>query len=204
MKTSIKLAFGTMALMGLVACDDIKGGLDVNAPLPLTTEKGVNLRLEPSSYPAQIKLNDDKRLIEFKIKRGDETVKLKVKVPYSTDLDGRSAKFDIKSVQSGQPFDLVGELYTNYSTSGKYYETESCTYGEHYRECSTYNGRTHCRDVSIARNGRRHVTYHYLYRVTKVSAQFLGAADQETLAVFTAEKDTTSRIVDHYGSCRRY
>ncbi len=212
MKTTRFLMAAAMAV-SFVGCDDIKGTLNVQQQLTLKDEKGKLVVLQPGAFEAAFDLDEDENERELEIKVKDARGKkheADLPIPTSVAIPRVAGSFVLTGSQTGQAFDLQGEIQTDERNSGPIDTTESCTYTEPVRRCWTeeFVGRDgrkrrerRCEWVNETRWGMREVTYHTVTTTVRGTAEFVDA-NVGVIATFQGSNSHSIRYNDYVGRCR--
>jgi hypothetical protein len=200
------LALASVGLLG--ACDDIDGTLSVTKAFSLKTKKET-ISVSANTYRADFKYDENDRELEFEIKdlQNGEDVKSKFIVPAGRTIPRDNGEFMLTAQEMGQSFDLHGTLNTTSETDGPYRTSESCTYQLPericYRECVPRRGcSTRCYTQYRTYYGYRDVEYDVTTTHRKVTAEFLTAGTNESLANFAGERTDSYRRYTYTGNCR--
>ncbi len=207
------------------SCDELKGTINVSAPINVVKDKKT-YTIGVGSHKANIKVKKE-NLINFEVKTlsGEKDIKIVTNFNAKRLYDGQ--QFNIPSHVSGQPFDITGS-YTDKTTYSETINTwESCTYTERERHCSDVyyppvcrtericdpKGNCHtreyctgggyryeCRDIDITRHGQQDVSYYNSYNKKAIELNII-VANQQNGRVF-ADDYSTDRIYNYKGLCR--
>jgi hypothetical protein len=207
----------SLLLVGLLlmGCDDLSGTLQVSQTLTLKDKKGKAVQIEPGVIQAKLDYDEDDGKKEIELKWEDargKNQKVKFLVPSSMNIPKNEGHFELPAAQSGQAYDLVGDITTDVRESGPIQGSESCTYTDIQRVCRIIReqdrrGRWHeyerCHDEYVTRYGRREITYHTT--TTKIS----GKADlvdgaRGAIATFDGANTQTVPYTDYTGPCYRF
>ncbi|PIP90361.1 MAG: hypothetical protein COW01_02835 [Bdellovibrionales bacterium CG12_big_fil_rev_8_21_14_0_65_38_15] len=155
-----KLMLLALASTLFVACDSMKGDLQVKSAITVEKKSGFLGRkrelitIEEGSYEAVLNPTS-KTNINLVLKVDGK----KAKIPFSVaphQVLPEDGKVVIHAADSGQPYDLEVNSDTTSSRSGEYSRTESCVLGyESVYRCHTTPGETECRDVPSPSNCSR-------------------------------------------------
>lgn len=148
----------------LVACEDIKGNLNVNEELSLKAKKtGLfqsgtkDVKVPAGSYEAKLSPSS-KTSMNLELKVNGKEIKVPFKVREGTKIPEYDGVLDILAQDSGQPYDLHADVKSDVS-SYDFDTTETCVAGYiPVRRCITHPGTTHCTSMpsgEVCRTGRR-------------------------------------------------
>jgi hypothetical protein len=214
MKSRITLALGALAL---TACNPINGQLKVTQtfsahshdnPYNCTPEDNRpvcggpvlpdEFQVTPGTYSAGFDLSSRNAAV-FSIKVGQGiTRNIQLKIPNNNRVPTYSGPISLTHGESGQPFDLRGNINTRESDSAQERGWESCTYTEYHQVC----GPRGCHTETISRPGQQWVEYHYHYTDTSLGVQLFRVGSSSAAATFAGERHSTDRVVDQAGVCR--
>lgn len=156
-----QLLLMALVAMSVVACDSMKGDLEVESSLTLERKSGLFGRnrdtvvVPEGRYEAVLNPTSSKN-VNLVLKVEGKKVKVPFSIPEGTQLPHYSGELLLESADSGQPYDLKIETSSTSHDSGRYSRTESCVlrYDSVYR-CHTIPGETECRDVPSPSNCSR-------------------------------------------------
>jgi hypothetical protein len=200
-------------LLGMlgVACDDLQGTLSVQAPLALKTKKET-ITLNPGSQSAKFDLDEGDREIEIKVKdaRGKEKKGI-IKYPAGMTIPKYSGTFTVTAAQSGQSFDLSGEINTDVDEGPSIDTTESCTYTKEVERCRQvpiYNkeGKVIGHEEewytdTQSFTGSREVRYHNKSTTVTGRTLLTEPKNGSTLATFRGSRSWSETIYEYRGEC---
>lgn len=156
-----KLALLAIIAMSVVACDSMKGNLEVSNSLTLEKKAGFLGRkreevvITEGKYEAVLNPTSKKN-VNLVLKVEGKKTKIPFAIPEGEFLPDHGGEVLIVSADSGQPYDLKVKTSTTSSQSGRYTRTESCVlrYDTVYR-CYNEPGETECRTVPSPTNCSR-------------------------------------------------
>ncbi|HEX4925587.1 MAG TPA: hypothetical protein VFV50_15945 [Bdellovibrionales bacterium] len=195
-----------------VGCDDLDGVISVRSSLKLKTKKET-ITLTQGSHSAKIDVDQGDREIEIKVKNAQgKTREAKVKIPAGMVIPSYSGSFAIASTQSGQDFDMRGEIDTDVDVGPSQYGTQTCTYYD--REQVRYEywetlpdgrkvRRTGWRWETVTRYGDQEIRYHNKHTTVTGKAEFKSPGGAELLATFSGSRSWSETINEYTGPCRR-
>src|SRR5687768_6690322 len=132
----MKKTLSTLVLcLSLFGCDDLSGTIQTQSPLTLKVKKGKLITLDVGSHAAKFDYDESDRELEIKIKDASgKEQKAELKIPSNVAIPERNGSFSLSAAQSGQAFDLSGNVQTQVDTN-HFDGTESCTYTERHERC---------------------------------------------------------------------
>jgi hypothetical protein len=169
----------------------VHGTLEVISPLTLKVHGHHTFEVAPGMHSMAMTRDAHHDKVELKMKvldRAGRERKVKIHVPDSVTLPDYSGSFTLTSEQTGQPFDLTGNLDTVETDSDSHVNREYCGYGYGY-----YYG--------YYNQGIRLVTTHLHHRTANVTADFKATDRDETLANYKGSYTRTHEVIDAIGPC---
>ncbi len=214
-------------LLLLTSCVNTKGTFLAHEGLVFKKKKLFSSRLKDvpvsaGSYQATFKFKTKKKL---KLILNGEDKKIVFEIPDGTRLPSHNGTLNLTAEQTGQPYDLFGEIQTEFSRSGQHSDIESCSWTTYRRECRRVctdkadereprdrddirrdrrdrNCRRVCEDVPVTHYGHRRVVYHYEYENKQLFVELLKPASNQMVASFKGTDHSSTRVVDHSSVCR--
>lgn len=193
------LGMFSLLFLLMAACDPISGqlklsrGIDVNNSGLFGSYK---TRVEAGSYNASVEFSSRTDLL-VKVRTAQGSTKIWLKIPEGKDVASYSGPISLKARESGQSFDLVGQIDTQESDSSTTRTTESCTYT---REKQVYkDGKWVTETVSYP--GTQEVEYHYHETDTSLSLQLRKPGTKERIGTFSGARNKSSKVYDYEGTC---
>ena len=157
-------------------------------------------QLPPGQYPAELTLND-KDVIRLKVKNAAPfDLLLEVEIPAETTLPARTGSFTVSAIESGQIFDLRGNVDTVHSRSSTQVGWESCQRQVLHATCG-YGKKRSCGHHYITVYGERPVTYHYEIETKNVWLALVSADRAQELATFAGSQTHHYKIYEDIGYC---
>ncbi|MBS1971568.1 MAG: hypothetical protein JSU04_14755 [Bdellovibrionales bacterium] len=221
-------ALTALCFLALTACKDFSGNLVVDQKLTLVDGRST-VDVQPGTYNGQIKIQSKKKIkLEVALPQGKSTFVFKTAENLKELHSGQ--RIQIASSVSGQPYNVDGKYDVDYSSSGDYNGTESCTYyTTEYRchdvripeqcdtvtECDPHNPsqcatrshckgggyRTECGDEQVSHYGSQNVTYSYDTTTESVTLQLLSAGGR-VAATFRGSDSDSSKNYSYRSECR--
>jgi hypothetical protein len=203
-----------MTILCLVGCNELKGSLQVTQQMTLKDKKGKEIILQPSVIEAKLEFEDKDEKgkeidLEFKDINGKKK-EVEFVVPPGIYIPDREGSFELKSSQSGQAYDLLGEVHTDVDVAGPYNTTEYCTVSVREWVCRNVHftdregkrrHRRQCGYEYVSRSGRQDVTYRVTTTTVNGKADIVDGA-RGTIATFTGSASQSVRTNDYVGTCR--
>lgn len=198
----------SLVLLGVLACDPIKGTLQVVKPFTALAgdsndEEGLkNVTVDAGSYSMKLEMSG-KHSAEMKLKSGRQEFVLSLQIPKGKEIPQNGA-FALSAKESGQPFDLSGENKTTVTESDQERGQESCQEQVRERVCG-YRGNPPqyvCWDEIRYRQGWMDVEYYFRTTRQEMTAQIQQNA--ELTASFAGARSSDEKIYTYRGFCRGY
>lgn len=194
MKRILSVGLLMVSALAMTGCEDIPGVLIVTK----------NFTVLVKGKEKTVPIGDHKTSLDFKrkkvvatIKTGSDSLKVELDVPKGAQIPSNGS-FELKSSQTGQPFDVLGEVQTHVTDSGLYREYAMCE----KREYQTICGPKGCYTTPVTRPGRKHVEF--FYRDTDQAMQLDMTAEggpQNRYAHFEGRARYSEKIVTYEGAC---
>ncbi len=178
----------------LSSCEDLGGTLQVLKNFSATTKNGAHL-LQVGTYESTLNFKRDRVIVS--VKEAGGKIQFSINTPAGSSIP-RNGNFEIKSVQSGQPFDVLGNNKTDEQRSEIRRGYESCQYQEVQPVC----GPSGCSSQVVDRWGQRFTEY-YLRTVTedlKIDLTAIGSTTN-TFAHFTGHSSYSEKVITQQGPC---
>lgn len=197
-----RLLYAVLATLVATGCSrSLTGTLNVREPMAINKKDGSAVSLDQGSYRAT--LQDKEKKVVLHVEGAGRQLKADIRTPQGLVFPD-TGSFSVTSEQSGQPWNLVGQIQTDYKEGPRYRRTERCSYGRNYWYCHWRPGpHRHCGwwyDEFYF--GVRQVEYHMETVSRKASVEFRDPRSRQTLAVFNAAQvDESVLVYDYIGSC---
>lgn len=201
---------GLLFLTGLLTSCELVGQLKVFETI--TLKKGslffvLEEDYDPGTY--KVEIEKKRRGLELTIREGFGRDRFLFKT--DQDLPTENGSFTLSSSESGQPYDLKGDLETTVTESGTFSSTESCVYDTRwvqkcdYHSCHTHGDTQccdhHCRMVEEPIYGTQPYEYYNRYTDTKGVFKLLKPSTGRQVAKGTGEKGRTEQVRTWTGTC---
>jgi hypothetical protein len=196
-----------------MACDDLEGVISVRSQLVLKTKKEV-IVLSEGSHHGRIDFDQGDNEIEIKVKNPQgKTREAKLRIPPGVVIPNHSGSFALRSSQSGQDFDLTGNIDTDVDQGPSQYSNETCTYTDRrpiVREVPVrlpngrviYKRETYWEYVTLT--GSRDVRYHVTHTTVRGDATFLSPGGVDVIATFEGSRSWSQTVYEYQGPCLGY
>ncbi len=193
--------FGLVAL-SLVSCKNGSGLFTVEKDIQLKGKKEA-VTFEEGSYDVSLnykkKLFSSKVKVELKAKGKDKVV---FNVPKRVKLNRNYADEILKASEVGQDFDVKVNIFTKFSSSDPYFDTESCHETFYYKACSiNEEGSEVYTKKSMSLAGLQKVQFHYNYKDKYIDFALLEIDGGEQVANFRGGDNSSSKVYDFKGKC---
>lgn len=183
-----------MSVLFLAGCQDLDGTLQVFKNFKALTKNGAQT-IRTGSYKTSLDFKKDKVVVS--LKTNDGKIIFAIKTPNGTSIPS-NGNFEVKSVQSGQPFDVLGNNKTQEKHSKIYRGWESCQYQDIDPGCSPYG----CHATPVTRWGQQYIEY-YVRTVTQdltVNLTTIGSA-VDNLAQFLGHSSINEKVIIQQTRC---
>ena len=200
------------AALALSACNPIKGQLNVTQPFTALSdqssctpdESGQNcggvdrITVAPGSYAASFDLSSRSAAVfSIKLDRWN-TRNLTLRIPGNNHLPNYSGPISLSHTESGQPFDLRGDIDTKESDGPQQSGWRSCTRTEYEQRCDQHG----CYSVPVQVGGQQYVRYHLHYTDSKLNVQLFSAGSSAAAAGFAGERNVAEQVNEYEGYCQ--
>ncbi len=182
--------------------------------------------LKAGRYNTSFEVTSGKKL-KFTF-RGDETVEVKIDVPESIELPSSDGSFFFMAEETGQNYDIKGDINTDYSSSGLISGVESCSYQRVERQCRRVcteqpilvpaprvdrptrptrpvtprvSCRNICQPVSVTHYGHQNVRYRINYTKKTLQLSMNEASADKQVASYRGLDESSSRSYEYRGRC---
>ncbi len=141
---------------------------------------------------------------------GKKVVEAEFKIPENVVIPEQNGTVVITAQESGQNYDLYGELKTTHTASEVRQSTRRCTYTRSVNRCEercTTTGSTRrcervCRPVLERHSGYQYYDYRVVTTVKKVDLELYSANTRDEVAQFAGSYSSSSEDVIGSGICR--
>jgi hypothetical protein len=213
MKNFVLLA-GALAL---TACNPIKGQLNVTQAFHAHSDQNpanctpddprpdcsgpvqpADFAIAPGTYEASFDLSSrSSAVFSIKLDRWN-TRNVTLQIPSNNHLPNYSGPISLSHDESGQPFDLRGNVTTQESDGPQQSGWQSCTRTEYQQQC----GQQGCYTVPVQVPGQQFVRYHLHYTDTKLDVQIIPAGKSAAAATFAGERNVGEQVAEYVGYCQ--
>lgn len=198
-------------LVVLSGCVDYDGSFRAKETLKLkhTTIFGrtKTRTLNAGQYKTSFEVTAGKKL-KFTF-RGNNTVDVKMKLPRNIDLPNSDGSFFFMAEETGQNYDIKGDLQTDYSSSGIISGVESCSYTRYERRCEPVcSGSIRpscsmvCTNVPVTFYGRRNARYRINYTKKSLHLAMNKPKSDILVATYSGYNQSSYRTYEYRGVCR--
>jgi hypothetical protein len=201
----------------LMACDPIRGTLQVDRSLSVKTGNAQNCPAETYPCPENVKLAtvnpgsysmdvDALGASTFRIylKTDRKQLNIELDIPSGKSIPSNGT-FSLSSAESGQPFDLLGQVQTDVSQTQETRTQESCQITHTEQVCGLKPGQSGqgpvyaCWTETFTREGIEDVQYYYRTTTENLQAQLVQSGAQA--AHYAGSKTSTDKIYTYKGGC---
>jgi hypothetical protein len=199
--------FVVLSLMTLaLGCDDLSGTLQVRNPITFKDEKGKTFSLPQGGHATDFDYDHNggkDSELEIKVKdTSGKKRKVILKVPAGINVPTYRGTFLLTGAQTGQAFDLRGEVQTDVQDSGPQYGSESCSWTRRVERCyRDSRGHRRCDWVRETTWGRRDYTYRVETTTVRGYSEFTDV-NLGVLARFDGANTQNRTVRESEGLCR--
>lgn len=196
------IVLGLLSALMMTACErEFKGSIVLNSPLAIVQKKGPVI-IPAGAFALELDV-ESKKEIQLKIKTPAGKRELKIKSSSDLLLPKEGGRVVISGAQTGQAFDIVGEVDYQVHESSDRFRVESCSELITRRVCRLdVNGIETCSRESVSVPGQREVRYHTRTETRLLSAQIVNRADGAAAAEIDGANRASSEIVTGRSLCR--
>lgn len=205
--SSLKFVLAISGLLILNACKTYDGQLEVRQTLEFNEKK--NNFIEPGLYDAKLKIDSEtSTTLTVAVGSSSKNPKIKFKIPKQEKLPEDNGPFELSAAQTGQPYDIRGDLKTTVTQSDEKMGYESCQYHDYVYDCYYQGGKKHCGYFYKEMRGERCIRYYNRYRDQVIAFDLLISNSKTSLGKFEGSHRSTERIIlwkdyrcDRYAHC---
>lgn len=168
-------------------------------------------RLVPKgTYRTEFRVNRSGK-IRLKLRdHGKKTMRVKLDLRDVATLPRQNGTFFVTAQESGQNYDIEGELETRRDNSEVYQRVERCNIRASrpycYNDCyydyfGNYRCHTRCTTQTYTIPGYRHVEFYYRNTSKRLSLRFLEPSESKEVAKFEGFDDNSQIIYTYRGAC---
>lgn len=196
------IVLGLFAALTMTACErEFKGSIALSSPLQVKQKKGIAV-IPAGAFALELDV-ESKKEIELKIKTPAGKKEIKIKSSSDLLLPKEGGRVVISGAQTGQTFDIVGEVDHRVDESADRFRVESCSEVLSRRVCRVdINGVESCATESITVPGQREVRYHTRTETRLLSAQLINRADGAVIGDMDGANRASEEIVTGRSGCR--
>lgn len=154
---SLKSIILVSTVLFLAGCEDMNGTLTVFKNFKALTKNGTQT-VSAGTYKTTLDFKRDRVVVALKTDSGETEFTIKTSTNTTIPDNGN---FEVKSAESGQPFDVIGNNKTVETRSETRRGYESCQYQDFQPIC----GPQGCHSEPVTRWGQQYIEY-YLRTVT--------------------------------------
>lgn len=187
-----KIALVLMAFIFVTGCEDMSGLLKVSEKFSVLVN-GRSKVIPEGTH--NTKLDFERERITATIEVNGRNIQVLILLPNTVSLP-ENGPFVIKSEQSGQPFDIKGQIQTTITRSDLKTDRETCEYRSQEPVCDQYG----CTIRDVTKWGWRDIEY---FEETTDKQLFFNTLSQSGVAQsrFDGASKTTTRRMTFEGQC---
>lgn len=188
-----------------VGCQEFEGQMHVTKSFEAISKRGPFSRAKTVVVPADaysIKVDADDSSASISLELNGEKEKIRMRIPKNR-IPKEQGAFEVLSEESGQPFNVRGNLDTDYSRSQSYRGWESCSRTVPREVCGyDSGGRWYCTIEYVTVYGQQKVEYYNLttHRQLDMRLSIPGDAN-EVVAALGGRNATVNKIYTYQGYC---
>lgn len=188
-----------MFFFGLASCDPYKGTIKIFHGLEWI-DKDEIVYIPAGSYPAELEFKKKDRVeLDVQLEGAEDDIRLHI--PEDVHFPEYNGDIFLSSEDSGQPWDVEGEVETNTTRSDAYSARENCSYRARERICERRDGRRHCWYEYVTRYGYKEVEYYNKYTRSNIGLDLIDPASQRLLANFKGYRSDSEKVYTFQGNC---
>lgn len=198
-----KVLIGAFCALAIVACSKTVDGLLTNKEaLTFNVKKGAST-IPAGRWNAQIKIVSKKEVqLAVAIPGQNSAVEASFKVPKHVKLPQGNGTFELESQDSGQPYDVQGEVSSTHEDSPERWETEPCSYQVQHQVCNHGPNGPVCWTEIYTVQGWRDSRYFVRDTVQKTELNLLNLNKTNVAGNFNATDRYSERIYTYQSACR--
>jgi hypothetical protein len=209
-----------LAAFALTGCNEVKGTFSASAPLELKLKKKT-VTLVPGEYRAELSRNRKGDELKLEIRAGKDKNKLSLRLPETTRLPKGSGEFVLRAADTGQAWDVRGQVRVETTVGERERAWESCTIQYNRGYCGRYGrypydrydpyyphdpydpyGDRWGRCGGYTYHGYREVEFRPVTTTQTVNLEFADAQTDETVGTFAGGREDVERRYEFMGACR--
>lgn len=182
------------SLLLLAGCEDLKGTLTVFKNFKAVTKDGTQT-ISSGTYKTSLDFKRDRVVVALKTDSGE--TEFSIKTPVGTTIPN-NGNFEVKSAESGQPFDVLGNNKTVETRSETRSGYESCQYQDYQPVC----GPQGCQSVPVTRWGQQYIEYYLRTVTTDLTINLTAIGNPAgSLAKFTGHSAFNEKVILQQNRC---
>ncbi len=188
-----KLMIAT-ALFLLSSCVDLTGQLKVLKSFNIKSGSQLVV-VKEGQY--KNKLDIKKNRIKATLENSSNKINFEIKTGTSNSIP-ENGKFELRSTEISQPFNILGQVETKVSRSGTKSTFQSCRYMSNETYCTPQG----CITRPVERYGQQRIDYYDEVKDQKVNFNITDEIDlNSTHAEFSSQSQTSRRVIVREGFC---
>lgn len=194
MKRFLSVGLLVTAALAMTGCEDLPGVLIVTKNFNVLV-KGKEKKVPAGQHETSLDFKKDR--VVATIKTADGNLKVELAVPKGAQIPD-NGNFELRSSQTGQPFDILGAVQTKVTNSPTQTGYEACQVQDYTHICDPRG----CHAVPIVRQGNRFIEFYF--RDTDRAMQFDMTAIsnvQDKYSRFDGRSQTREKVLIRTGPC---
>lgn len=196
----MKSIFLLTAILSLTSCVNLKGVLTTHQTMSFKTKKKT-IHVSQGAHKATIKFKSKKKL-QLVLTKG-RNKKINFTIPGNVTIPRSNGEIFLTAAQTGQSYDLHGEIDTEYRSGPSQVSVESCSITRRVKECVRNDqGQRECRMIERTIEGRKRTRYHMDYQDKDLFVTFNVPNSAAIAAKFHGTQHTSNKVIERVGPCR--
>jgi hypothetical protein len=195
MRSQTYFALILAAAFLVTGCRTFEGRMDTKEKLTFNERK--NNVVEVGQADAKLKIDSKEKVILEVSKAGrNNNPKITFKIPKHEELPTYDGAFELTAAQTGQPYDVKGDVRTSVSRGPERGGTESCRYYDRVERCvRDEQGRERCRWEQVERTGERCIRYYDEQTIQDLVFDLYKPNTQDNVSQFDGQYSESRRVV---------
>lgn len=187
----------------LFGCEDFAGQMTVTQSFEAISKRGVLSKARSVVVPAgthNVEIDADNTSATISLRLAGQNEKIRLNIPRNRIPKERGG-FEVSASESGQPFNMIGRLDTDYQRTGHFRGWESCSRTIPREVCGyDSNGHWRCWIEYVTVYGQQQVEYYHLITLQHLEVELTNSSRQ-TLAAIDGRNSKTNKVYTYQGYC---
>lgn len=189
----LKIVLLSLVTLFIAGCDEMEGELNVSKSFRVNGRSGQE-KIETGVYKTALDFKRGRVVAE--IQRPSGKVKVDFNVPDNSSLPD-NGNFELRSAQTGQSVDIVGNVKTNESKSAMQSGYENCQYQDFDPVC----GQNGCITRPVQRWGRQYAEFYFIDTDKNIQFFMNDVGSTKHNAKFTGVSRVSQKVIVRQGQC---